>query len=88
MVCSVSPESAEVRSKSVAEERLRPSTFLGGTPRFRLRALGLGITAPVYAKAEFFSVGGSRRQHFRDAHAVTPTRHQTSRPSPANLTLR
>jgi cystathionine beta-synthase len=32
---------------------------IGGTPLFRLRGLGHGITAPVYAKAEFFSVGGS-----------------------------
>jgi cystathionine beta-synthase len=32
---------------------------IGGTPLFRLRGLGHGITTPVYAKAEFFSVGGS-----------------------------
>jgi cystathionine beta-synthase len=32
---------------------------IGGTPLFRLRGLGNGIVAPVYAKAEFFSVGGS-----------------------------
>jgi cystathionine beta-synthase len=32
---------------------------IGGTPLFRLRALGRGIVAPIYAKAEFFSVGGS-----------------------------
>lgn len=32
---------------------------VGGTPLFRLRGLGRGIAAPVYAKAEFFSVGGS-----------------------------
>jgi cystathionine beta-synthase len=32
---------------------------IGGTPLFRLRGLGHGITAPVYAKAEFASVGGS-----------------------------
>jgi cystathionine beta-synthase len=32
---------------------------IGGTPLFRLRGLGRGIAAPVYAKAEFFSVGGS-----------------------------
>jgi cystathionine beta-synthase len=32
---------------------------IGGTPIFRLGGLGRGIAAPVYAKAEFFSVGGS-----------------------------
>jgi len=32
---------------------------IGGTPLFRLRGLGHGIAAPVYAKAEFASVGGS-----------------------------
>jgi cystathionine beta-synthase len=32
---------------------------IGGTPLFRLRGLGAGIAAPVYAKAEFLSVGGS-----------------------------
>jgi cystathionine beta-synthase len=32
---------------------------IGGTPLIRLRGLGHGISAPVYAKAEFFSVGGS-----------------------------
>jgi cystathionine beta-synthase len=32
---------------------------IGGTPLFRLRALGRGLAAPVYAKAEFLSVGGS-----------------------------
>ena len=32
---------------------------IGDTPLFRLRRLGAGIAAPVYAKAEFFSVGGS-----------------------------
>jgi cystathionine beta-synthase len=32
---------------------------VGGTPLFRLRVLGHGVAAPVYAKAEFFSVGGS-----------------------------
>jgi cystathionine beta-synthase len=32
---------------------------IGGTPLFRLRGLAHGIAAPVYAKAEFFSVGGS-----------------------------
>jgi cystathionine beta-synthase len=32
---------------------------IGGTPLFRLRGLGQGITAPLYAKAEFLSVGGS-----------------------------
>jgi cystathionine beta-synthase len=32
---------------------------IGGTPLFRLRALGRGIAAPVYAKAEFYNVGGS-----------------------------
>jgi len=32
---------------------------VGGTPLFRLRGRGHGITAPVYAKAEFFSAGGS-----------------------------
>ena len=32
---------------------------IGGTPLFRLTRLGAGIAAPVYAKAEFLSVGGS-----------------------------
>jgi cystathionine beta-synthase len=32
---------------------------IGDTPLFRLRRLGAGIAAPVYAKAEFFSLGGS-----------------------------
>jgi cystathionine beta-synthase len=32
---------------------------IGGTPLFRLARLGAGIAAPVYAKAEFLSVGGS-----------------------------
>ncbi len=32
---------------------------VGGTPLFRLRGLGRGIAAAVYAKAEFYSVGGS-----------------------------
>jgi cystathionine beta-synthase len=32
---------------------------IGGTPLFRLRGLGRGIAAPIYAKAEFLSVGGS-----------------------------
>jgi cystathionine beta-synthase len=32
---------------------------IGGTPLFRLRGLGREIAAPVYAKAEFYSVGGS-----------------------------
>jgi cystathionine beta-synthase len=35
------------------------SDAIGGTPLFRLRGLGRGIATPVYAKAEFFSVGGS-----------------------------
>jgi hypothetical protein len=32
---------------------------IGGTPLFRLRGLGSGTAVPVYAKAEFLSVGGS-----------------------------
>ncbi|MFJ1705975.1 pyridoxal-phosphate dependent enzyme [Kitasatospora sp. NPDC088346] len=32
---------------------------IGGTPLFRLARLGEGIAAPVYAKAEFLSIGGS-----------------------------
>jgi cystathionine beta-synthase len=32
---------------------------IGGTPLFRLANLGRGLPAPVYAKAEFLSVGGS-----------------------------
>ncbi|KJS57129.1 pyridoxal-phosphate dependent enzyme [Streptomyces rubellomurinus] len=32
---------------------------IGGTPLFRLARLGAGLAAPVYAKAEFFNVGGS-----------------------------
>ncbi|WP_037902201.1 pyridoxal-phosphate dependent enzyme [Streptomyces sp. NRRL S-350] len=32
---------------------------IGGTPLFRLARLGAGIAAPVYAKAEFLSIGGS-----------------------------
>src|SRR6202789_2178495 len=32
---------------------------IGDTPLFRLSRLGAGIAAPVYAKAEFLSIGGS-----------------------------
>ncbi|MFI9106427.1 pyridoxal-phosphate dependent enzyme [Streptomyces fildesensis] len=32
---------------------------IGGTPLFRLARLGEGITTPIYAKAEFLSIGGS-----------------------------
>jgi cystathionine beta-synthase len=32
---------------------------IGGTPLFRLARLGEGLGAPVYAKAEFLSIGGS-----------------------------
>ncbi|MFF2748353.1 pyridoxal-phosphate dependent enzyme [Kitasatospora sp. NPDC058048] len=32
---------------------------IGGTPLIRLARLGAGIAAPIYAKAEFLSVGGS-----------------------------
>jgi cystathionine beta-synthase len=32
---------------------------IGGTPLFRLRGLGRGTATPIYAKAEFLSVGGS-----------------------------
>ncbi|MQS11332.1 pyridoxal-phosphate dependent enzyme [Streptomyces kaniharaensis] len=32
---------------------------IGGTPLFRLARLGAGLGAPVYAKAEFLSIGGS-----------------------------
>ncbi|WP_328535800.1 pyridoxal-phosphate dependent enzyme [Streptomyces sp. NBC_00344] len=32
---------------------------IGGTPLFRLSHLGEGIAAPIYAKAEFLSIGGS-----------------------------
>ncbi|MDF9811516.1 pyridoxal-phosphate dependent enzyme [Streptomyces sp. SPB162] len=32
---------------------------IGGTPLFRLARLGEGIATPVYAKAEFLSIGGS-----------------------------
>ncbi|MEU3463921.1 pyridoxal-phosphate dependent enzyme [Streptomyces sp. NPDC006733] len=32
---------------------------IGATPLFRLARLGEGIAAPVYAKAEFLSIGGS-----------------------------
>jgi cystathionine beta-synthase len=32
---------------------------IGDTPLFRLARLGAGIAAPVYAKAEFLSIGGS-----------------------------
>jgi cystathionine beta-synthase len=35
------------------------ASAVGGTPLFRLRGLGRGLAVPVYAKAEFFSVGGS-----------------------------
>jgi cystathionine beta-synthase len=35
------------------------SDAIGGTPLFRLGGLGRGIATPVYAKAEFLSVGGS-----------------------------
>jgi cystathionine beta-synthase len=32
---------------------------IGDTPLFRLRGLGRELAVPVYAKAEFLSVGGS-----------------------------
>ncbi|MFF2656256.1 pyridoxal-phosphate dependent enzyme [Kitasatospora sp. NPDC058032] len=32
---------------------------IGGTPLIRLARLGAGLAAPVYAKAEFLSIGGS-----------------------------
>ncbi|MER6398465.1 pyridoxal-phosphate dependent enzyme [Kitasatospora sp. NPDC001603] len=32
---------------------------IGGTPLFRLARLGAGLATPVYAKAEFLSIGGS-----------------------------
>ena len=32
---------------------------IGGTPLFRLARLGAALPAPVYAKAEFLSIGGS-----------------------------
>ncbi|MFD0408188.1 pyridoxal-phosphate dependent enzyme [Kitasatospora sp. NPDC127116] len=32
---------------------------IGGTPLIRLARLGAGIAAPIYAKAEFLSIGGS-----------------------------
>ncbi|MEV7770724.1 pyridoxal-phosphate dependent enzyme [Kitasatospora sp. NPDC086791] len=32
---------------------------IGGTPLFRLARIGAGVGAPIYAKAEFLSIGGS-----------------------------
>jgi cystathionine beta-synthase len=53
---------------------------IGGTPLFRLRGLGHGITAPVYAKAEFFSVGGSVKDRAALAMIEAAERDGTLRP--------
>ena len=53
---------------------------VGGTPLFRLRGLGHGITAPVYAKAEFFSVGGSVKDRAALAMIEAAERDGTLRP--------
>jgi cystathionine beta-synthase len=53
---------------------------VGGTPLFRLRGLGHGITAPVYAKAEFFSVGGSVKDRAALAMIEAAERDELLRP--------
>jgi len=53
---------------------------IGGTPLFRLHGLGPGITAPVYAKAEFFSVGGSVKDRAALAMVEAAERDGTLRP--------
>jgi cystathionine beta-synthase len=53
---------------------------IGGTPLFRLRGLGHGIAAPVYAKAEFFSVGGSVKDRAALAMIEAAERDGTLRP--------
>ena len=53
---------------------------VGGTPLIRLRGLGHGITAPVYAKAEFFSVGGSVKDRAALAMIEAAERDGTLRP--------
>jgi cystathionine beta-synthase len=53
---------------------------VGGTPLIRLRGLGHGITAAVYAKAEFFSVGGSVKDRAALAMIEAAERDGTLRP--------
>jgi cystathionine beta-synthase len=53
---------------------------IGGTPLFRLRGLGHGIAAPVYAKAEFASVGGSVKDRAALAMIEAAERDGTLRP--------
>jgi cystathionine beta-synthase len=53
---------------------------IGGTPLFRLRGLGHGVTAPVYAKAEFYSVGGSVKDRAALAMIEAAERDGTLRP--------
>ena len=54
---------------------------IGGTPLFRLRGLGHGIAAPVYAKAEFASVGGSVKDRAALAMIEAAERDGTLRPA-------
>jgi cystathionine beta-synthase len=53
---------------------------IGGTPLFRLRGLGRGLAAPVYAKAEFFSVGGSVKDRAAFAMVEAAEREGLLRP--------
>jgi cystathionine beta-synthase len=53
---------------------------VGGTPLLRLRGLGHGNTAPVYAKVEFFSVGGSVKDRAALAMIEAAERDGTLRP--------
>jgi cystathionine beta-synthase len=53
---------------------------IGGTPLFRLRGLGHGIAAPVYAKAEFYSVGGSVKDRAALAMVTAAERDGLLRP--------
>jgi cystathionine beta-synthase len=53
---------------------------VGGTPLFRLRGLGRGIAAPVYAKAEFYNVGGSVKDRAALAMIETAEREGLLRP--------
>jgi cystathionine beta-synthase len=53
---------------------------IGGTPLFRLRGLGRDIAAPVYAKAEFASVGGSVKDRAALAMIEAAERDGTLRP--------
>jgi cystathionine beta-synthase len=53
---------------------------VGGTPLFRLQGLGRGLAVPVYAKAEFFSVGGSVKDRAALAMVEAAEREGALRP--------